>query len=274
MTAAVRLDASAQMCALHGWAVFPCTLDKRPLIDGGFHAATRDPEQIREWWRRWPNASIGAAIPDSLAVLDVDGETGKATLTDLEQAYEPLPATLLCRTGGGGLHFYWLHPGGELRQGAGILGPGLDTRMPRKGYVILPPSPHQAGRSYEWQDPAIRIASMPPWLAALLRPPQPVRSTPRVRAIGTAYVRAALAGEVAAVAGAPVGGRNNQLHMSAVKLGSLVGAGGLSESDAIAALLEGARACGYLDSDGERAARLTIQSGLSYGVAHPRERAR
>lgn len=265
---------SAADYAAGGWAVFPCALDKRPLVAGGFHAASRDPEQIREWWGRWPDASIGAAVPDSLAVLDVDGETGRASLTDLERAYEPLPRTLLCRTGGDGLHFYFLHPGVELRQSAGLLGPGLDTRMPGKGYVILPPSRHPSGRRYEWQDTRTPVAPMPAWLVALLLPPRPARSAPRATTGGDAYVRAAVSGEVAAVAGAPVGARNNQLHVSAVKLGSLVGAGGLSESDAIAALLEGARACGYLDSDGARAARLTIRSGLTYGMARPRDLAR
>ena len=109
-------------------------------------------------------------------------------------------------------------------------------------------------------------------LVGALRPPRP-RGSPAWRAphVSDAYARAALEGEVAAVAGAPIGTRNETLHLGAVKLGSLVGAGLLAEFDVVAALLDGAKACGYLDDDGERAVQATIRSGLSWGVKHPRE---
>ena len=78
-------------------------------------------------------------------------------------------------------------------------------------------------------------------------------------------------GEVANIMAATVGGRNTALHTAAVKLGTLVGAGLLTEYEAERVLLEAARASGYISTDGERQARKTVTSGLRWGIAHPRE---
>src|SRR5687768_296562 len=102
------LDAALEY-GRNGWSVIPCHLNKRPRVSSGFHAATRSPQRITYWWTRWPEASIGGAVPGMWAVLDVDGETGEATLGALEAAYQPLPLTLQCRTGGGGRHLYFRH---------------------------------------------------------------------------------------------------------------------------------------------------------------------
>lgn len=273
----LTLAAAAVEYVRQGWRVFPCCRqDKVPLTSRGFHDATSDLERVRTCWRRWPAANIGAPVPPSLAVLDVDaGHGGEETLRALEAAHGALPTTLAARTGGGGRHVYLLHPGGELRQGTGLLGPGLDTRMPGKGYVILPPSVHPSGWRYEWVDPATPVALMPGWLVARLRPPPPPASVPLPDARGAdAYVRAAVEGEFANVVGAPEGSRNTTLHAAAVKLGTLVGAGLLSESEATGALLEAARLNGYTQHDGERAAIKTIRSGLTWGQRHPRELSR
>jgi hypothetical protein len=56
----------------------------------------------------------------------------------------------LGRTGGGGIHLFFRYPRGtEIRNSAGLLGPGLDVRG-EGGYVVVPPS-HTQG-SYEWVD--------------------------------------------------------------------------------------------------------------------------
>ncbi|MGE0206138.1 MAG: bifunctional DNA primase/polymerase, partial [Hyphomicrobiaceae bacterium] len=54
------LDAALRY-ADHGWPVFPCSADKKPLTEQGFLDASVDPEQIDRWWRRWPSAHIGVA---------------------------------------------------------------------------------------------------------------------------------------------------------------------------------------------------------------------
>lgn len=274
-----ELAAAALNLADAGWPVFPCWPDNRPRTPHGFHDATTDTATIRAWWTCWPDAPIGAAVPASLAVIDIDvhhdDANGFDTLARLEAAHGGLPPTLVCCTGGGGRHLYFLHPDGALRQGVGILGPGLDTRMPGKGYVILPPSSHESGRRYEWLDPATPVAAMPSWLVALLRPPPlvPPDSVAYVATFGEPhdrYVAAAVEGEAANVLAAPVGIRNRTLHCAAVRLGGLVGAGYLDDVAAFTALLDPARASGYTTTDGERAAWRTIESGLTWGRAHPR----
>lgn len=273
----ISLRDAALRYAEKGWSVFPCALNKRPLVRGGFHAATADADQVRRWWARWPSASLGAPVPPSMVVVDVDVQhDGLETLTKLQSEHGTLPVTLTCRTGSGGAHHYLRHPGGELRQTTGLLGVGLDTRVPGRGYVILPPSRHPSGQCYEWIEPLVDAAPMPAWLVALLRPPVRDPSPPspgavsRISRCHPAYLRAAITGEMAAVLGAPIGTRNAVLHRAAVKLGTFVGAGLLSVGEVLTLLLEASRASGYVASDGDWSARRTIQSGLAWGMRHPR----
>ena len=118
-----------------GCPVFPCGPEKRPLIARGFHAATTDETQIIAWWTHWPDAL--AAIPtgpaSGLWVLDVDGQTGRQSLTQLLAHFGlELVADLtpvISRTPSGGLHlFFRWQPGETPRNRARDIGPGLDTR--------------------------------------------------------------------------------------------------------------------------------------------------
>ncbi|WP_159717925.1 hypothetical protein [Geminicoccus flavidas] len=82
-----------------------------------------------------------------------------------------------------------------------------------------------------------------------------------------AYARAALDNELRQLAGTAEGARNHALHASAVRLGSLVGAG-LLDGQAVADLLElTAREMGLHPNE----AAPTIRSGMTFGAAHPRE---
>ena len=83
------------------------------------------------------------------------------------------------------------------------------------------------------------------------------------------YVWAAVEREHGAVAAAPEGARNATLHTAAVKLGSLVGAGVLTEHDARDALLAGVSASPSPLPVWE--AERTIASGLAYGRRNPRQ---
>jgi hypothetical protein len=138
----------------------------------GLYAATIDPQRVVRWWARWPLANIGARVPRTLLVLDVDPRHGgDRRLADLEAEHGPLPSTRvsLSGRGDGGRHCWFLHPGGQLS--AARLGAGLDVKT-HSGYVLLPPSRHPAtGRPYRWADPLHEPAPAPPWLQALLTPP-------------------------------------------------------------------------------------------------------
>ncbi len=85
-----------------------------------------------------------------------------------------------------------------------------------------------------------------------------------------AYVETAVEAELQALR-ALTAGRNNGLNEAALKLGALVGSGGLTEAMASRALEEAATANGYVAKDGLESARATIQSGLQAGRRSPRD---
>ena len=66
--------------AAHGWPVFPCNhIDKKPLTRHSFKDASVDPDQIRAWWKHYPEAMIGVPTGAStgIVILDVDQNIGK-----------------------------------------------------------------------------------------------------------------------------------------------------------------------------------------------------
>ncbi|MGI8823114.1 MAG: bifunctional DNA primase/polymerase, partial [Acidimicrobiia bacterium] len=64
------LLAGALGLAAAGWRIFPCrndvTADGHNSPLGGLRwpkQATTDPETIRRWWTKWPDALIGGVVP-------------------------------------------------------------------------------------------------------------------------------------------------------------------------------------------------------------------
>ena len=102
--------------AAYGWHVFPCKLDKTPYTDNGFKAATTDPDKIKEWWSRWPDASIGCATgPGSkIWVLDIDLPNGPQNLDMVCRLHEPLPSTMKQQTGSGGYQYFFQWNGHDI----------------------------------------------------------------------------------------------------------------------------------------------------------------
>lgn len=201
------LDAALDL-ARSGWAVFPCwehgQRAKSPRTEHGHLEASRDDERIRAWWDRWPNAMIGAPVPDTLLVIDVDPRNG-GSIDALEERVGPLPDTLTAWSGrgDGGRHLYFLRPSGTFT--STNLPAGIDLKV--NGYCILPPSIHPAsGEPYRWDihEPAL----LPLPLLALLRPPEPARPPKRpTEANGEPLVRFVLSlGE---------GNRNRGLYWAA-----------------------------------------------------------
>ena len=134
--------------------VFPCRPSaKRPLTRNGHWDATTDPRAIGRWWKQWPSANIGVPTgkKSGLVVLDVDPDAGGSeSLAKLERADSPLPETARARTGRGGIHVFFRYPRGtEIRNSAGLLGPGLDVRG-EGGYIVVPPS--RTRGPYKWVD--------------------------------------------------------------------------------------------------------------------------
>ena len=123
--------------AERGLPVFPVREGAKfpPLVEGWPDKATTDPEQIRSWWARWPDANIGVHCKDHI-VIDVDVKNGKPGLQSLKTLDLDLN-TLTVRTPTGGLHVYYSGP--NVKNSVGALGPGLDIRSDH-GYVLGPGS--------------------------------------------------------------------------------------------------------------------------------------
>jgi hypothetical protein len=67
---------------------------KHPRTPSGHHTATTNPDQVRAWWTRWPNANIGITTGTTgLAVVDLDGPEGLDTWQRLTARYGPGPDT-------------------------------------------------------------------------------------------------------------------------------------------------------------------------------------
>jgi hypothetical protein len=168
----VTLADSALDLARSGWPVLPLH-GKVPCTLHGLRDASMDAEQVHQWWKRYPGANIGARMPESLFVVDLDPRAGAwESLARLEDEHDRLPVTLTVRTGGAdrGEHRYYLRPPGPLAMAK--LGAGIDLRLPGRHYCVMPPSIHPASRlTYEWIDAAVRPALPPAWLVAMLRPP-------------------------------------------------------------------------------------------------------
>lgn len=192
-----------------GWSVFPlhspskhgCSCGrtdcsspaKHPRTAHGLKDASRDPETIREWWTRWPDANIGIATgqPSGIFVVDLDGEAGRASVAELELQGLTFPPTLSVTTGraDGGTHLYYRMPSGVdiHNDQSGRIGPHIDVRG-TGGYVVAAGSTHASGKMYRFVDPLAAIADAPGWvierLAARSDPPaaplQPAKDAAKV----------------------------------------------------------------------------------------------
>lgn len=188
------LDA-ALAYAKHGWRVFPChsvrhgvctcgkpncrDIAKHPRTPNGCKDASTNPEQLRQWWRKYPDANIGIATGgDSvLLVVDADGEVGQKSLQSLGK----FPETPKVQTGrlDGGYQFYFRYPSGsDLTIGSSVM-PGIDFRG-EGGYVIAPPSLHKTGRRYQWlvSPEHLALATAPDWLISALSQKNPREKPP------------------------------------------------------------------------------------------------
>ncbi|MFC4034573.1 DUF3987 domain-containing protein [Streptomyces polygonati] len=289
----VRKIAEAQKYAVRGWRVLPlhhianerCTCgNPKEIADhdyrqGGKHPvhaswqkdATTDWAQVASWWQKRPEANVGIATGEAsgIFVLDVDPDSGGLdSLTELENEHGPMPATWRVETGSGGIHFYFAWPGFNPRNSAGKLGAGLDVRADG-GQVVAPPSVSAKG-PYTVRDDT-PPAPAPPWLVDMLRPPpaaapRPAGSFTPAAGNQDAYTRKAVQAECDAIVGALDGMQNDTINRAAFNLGTLVGAGALSESEARETLLSAAIAGNHP----EGRARPTIESGLRKGIMQPR----
>ena len=182
--------------AARGFYIFPChtpvngvcdcrkpcsSPGKHPRTMNGLNGASIDPEQIRSWWSMWPSSNIAIATgaKSGFIVLDVDPKHGGAeSIKKLAGIHGLFPERVFQKTGGGGWHILFKHPGvriGNIQfnpQSVPKLGEGIDVRGDG-GYIIVAPSLHPSGRQYEWGSEYDVLPDAPTWLIDILKRPEP-----------------------------------------------------------------------------------------------------
>jgi hypothetical protein len=244
------------------------------LVPHGLKEATTNRARVLAWWTRQPQANIGLATGHRFEVLDIDGPAGIQAIRAFAAEHALQNAGPLVRTGGGGWHYYLAPTGlGNVRP-AGL--EHVDWRG-RGGYVVAPPSRHHSSHHYHWvpgRDLNTPLPKVPvPLLERLRRPlnrsAAPSVSVPVGDQPGPRYGQAALAQELARVATARRGQRNQQLWEAARNLYNLVATGTLDDHQVHQGLLQAAQRCGLL-GDEPRQTQRTLASGRQIGLAHPR----
>ncbi|MCL5782923.1 MAG: bifunctional DNA primase/polymerase [Candidatus Thermoplasmatota archaeon] len=171
-----------------GFSVFPCDLNKVPIVDHslgfvhGHRDATRDLRVIGKSWHRYPDAGIGLALPEDLIVFDCDIQKDAKNRPVLKDGNPDIIGlrsfqnlildlnlkdadlhTLSVKTQSGGRHFYYRMPEGISSFNHVKAMEGLDLKG-YGGYVVLPNSPGKYGK-YEF----LNLTEIRPISEALLK---------------------------------------------------------------------------------------------------------
>lgn len=135
---------------------------KHPVIDAWQTSASTELTVLRDWFSA-DRHNLGVVCGASdVCVVDVDPRNkGQETFDALVAEIGPLPATLAADSGGGGQHFVFRRPAGDL---VSKLGPGVDLLHGARQFLVEP-SIHASGAQYRWkpgQAPdEIKIAALP-----------------------------------------------------------------------------------------------------------------
>ena len=208
-----RLLEAALAYAALGWPVIPLhtpvgegrcscglpkcdSIGKHPRTRHGRTDGSRDPQKIREWWERWPDANIGVVTgkESNLAVIDLDrrGEVDGVAAAETLYGFEIEGPSQ--QTGGGGLQAFCRRPDRETvgsRSGAGSIGPGIELKADG-GYVAVPPSLHVSGHRYMWiESVETELPPLPDW--AVERAEAPSQAPPDGNTIPSGYRNSTLA---------------------------------------------------------------------------------
>lgn len=149
---------------------------KHPLaaLGRGLAGASTSPDQVREWWRRWPRANVAVATGErsGIVAIDCDVRDEHDGLVEFMQwcaGYGiDLPHTLTMETGSGGRHVLLRHPPDVKIRNVTSWLEHVDVKS-SGGYIVAPPSLHATGRVYRWLSaPGTPVAEMPQGLVTAL----------------------------------------------------------------------------------------------------------
>lgn len=185
----VRKDGSCRCHKGHACS----TPGKHPADKKGLRGATINLAKIRTWFRKRPDHNVGIATgpASNIVVVDIDPRNdGNDSLTRLMSlipngfAEQHRPA--IQKTGGGGAHYIFRHPGGKVRNRTGAM-PGVDIKA-NGGLIVVAPSVHASGGSYEWEGerglPDFQPGGLPDeWLFLIEREEHTLQSVQSIQSV-------------------------------------------------------------------------------------------
>ena len=266
-----------------GFFVFPLKQESKvPATKNGLKDASRDLEVIKAWWDENPNYNIALRCgkDSGILVLDVDGESGKKDLEELEFRNGILPSTPIQLTANG-KHYLFKYPpnlilGNKTKLIKHEEKGGLDVRA-ENGYIVLAPSIHPDTKlPYKWliKPSQVKFSLPPQWLIDLIQTPsQPSINgvqrvfSPPARIKRSTSPEAIIDDQIRMVAHAPEGQRNHTLNVAAMKVGKAIAHADISEATVIENLKHAALQAGLNGHEIDA----TINSGLKFGKQQPYE---
>jgi putative DNA primase/helicase len=172
-------------CTCNGAHTEPKDVGKHPAIGEWQIRATDDPSVVSDWWTTNPDRNIGVNCkPSGFLVIDIDPRSGGIeSFEKFEEIVGALPPTVEALTGEynhngkavRGRHLYY-----KVEASEQLLGnlkssdlPGIDIK--HNGYVLIAPSRHFSGVTYEWAD------GKAPWQIEMVEAPEELLNSLRKR---------------------------------------------------------------------------------------------
>lgn len=151
--------------ARYGYYVHPLKPgDKIPLAEHGYNDATRDEDQIREWWRETPAANVGFSL-DKTGLVDISDDCPEWAA---RFAAKGLPDTTRYDSGAGAHRLYRLPKGGPVARAC----VSKQYDIMSQGNAVAPGSIHPSGRTYTARTPILPVEDLPlapDWAIELLQ---------------------------------------------------------------------------------------------------------
>jgi putative DNA primase/helicase len=260
---------------------------KHPIHKNWPNVASSEADVILGWWAKdrelpaedWhPAANVGIVTGSVSQIFVLDNDEfagGGLTLAKYAKRHGDMPVTRVHQTGSGGQHYLFDHPLFPVRNSARKrVGEGVDIRG-EHGFIVAPPSVSGKGPYEVMPVHDIDPAPAPEWLLHLLREEDHGQRGTMIAGsepssgtgIARRYAEAAMQQSAERMRKAAPGTRNDTLNEVAFSLGTLGGAGLVTEEAAWLGIHEAALSSGLDEAEIKR----TFLNGWRAGLKEPRQ---
>ena len=135
----------------NGWSLLPVKpFEKRPLMQNWLQYTHEraDAKTVNNWFNSLKNVGVGMVTGriSNVIVLDVESTCP----IPIEELLKKYPTSLVSRSGSGGYHLFFQYPKNRTKVSNRVrIFDGADLRADG-GFIVLPPTRHPNGQSYQW----------------------------------------------------------------------------------------------------------------------------